>query len=93
MSVLDLSVFPGLPARASLKLGVARAILDLIAARGGRGHIPTQRDRKVRRPVDPDLFRERNRIERFFTKLKHFRGIATRCETSACNNLATVLIA
>ncbi|MBW7056300.1 hypothetical protein KY389_06260 [Paracoccus bogoriensis] len=47
----------------------------------------------MRRPVDPDLFRERNRIERFFTKLKHFRGIATRCETSACNNLATVLIA
>lgn len=30
----------------------ARAILELIAAHGGRGHIPTQRDRKVQRSVD-----------------------------------------
>ena len=35
----------------------ARAVLDLIAARGGRGHIPTQRDRKVQRRVDPALYR------------------------------------
>ena len=50
----------------------ARAVLDLIAARGGRGHIPTQRDRKVQRQVDPDLYRQRNLVERFFAKLKHF---------------------
>ncbi len=33
----------------------ARAVLDLIAARGGRGHIPTQRDRKCQRTVAPCL--------------------------------------
>jgi len=71
----------------------ARAILQLIAARGGRGHIPTQRDRKVQRPVDPALYRQRNLVERFFNKLKHFRKIATRYEKSARNYLAAVLIA
>jgi len=35
----------------------ARTILDLIAAHGGRGHIPTQRDRKVQRSVDPAIYR------------------------------------
>ena len=71
----------------------ARAVLDTIAARGGRGHIPTQRDRKIQRSVDPDLYRKRNLVERFFNKLKHFRKIATRYEKTARNFLAAVLIA
>jgi transposase len=71
----------------------ARAVLDLIAAHGGRGHIPTQRDRKVQRSVDPAIYRQRNLIERFFNKLKHFRKVATRYEKTAQNYLAAVLIA
>jgi len=71
----------------------ARAVLDLIAAHGGRGHIPTQRDRKVQRSVDPAIYRQRNLVERFFNKLKHFRKIATRYEKSAQNYLAAVLMA
>ena len=71
----------------------ARAVLDLIKAHGGRGHIPTQRDRKVQRSVDPALYRKRNLIERFFNKLKHFRKVATRYEKSAQNYMAVVLIA
>ncbi len=39
----------------------ARAVFDLIAARGGRGHIPTQRDRKCQRTVDPRLYRQQPR--------------------------------
>lgn len=70
----------------------ARAILELIAARGGRGHIPTQRDRKAQRSVAPELYRQRNLVERFFNKLKHFRKVATRYEKSARNYLAAVLI-
>jgi transposase len=70
----------------------ARAILDLIAACGGRGHIPTQRDRKAQRTVDPGLYRQRNIVERFFNKIKHFRKIATRYEKSARNYLAAVLM-
>lgn len=70
----------------------ARAIVDLVADRGGRAHIPTQRDRKLQRSVDPTLYRERNLIERFFNKLKHFRRIATRYDKSARNFLAAVLL-
>ena len=70
----------------------ARAILDLIAAHGGRGHIPTQRDRKVQRSVDPTLYRQRNLVERFFNKIKHFRKIATRYEKTARNYLAAILM-
>ena len=50
----------------------ARAIIDLVEARGGRAHIPTSRDRKVQRSVDHLIYRQRNLIERFFNKLKHF---------------------
>ena len=71
----------------------ARAIVDLVTNRGGRAHIPTQRDRKLQRTVDPALYRERNLIERFFNKLKHFRRIATRYDKSARNFLAAVLLA
>lgn len=71
----------------------ARAILELIAAHGGRGHIPTQRNRKVQRSVDPAIYRQRNLVERFFNKLKHFRKVATRYEKTARNYLAAVLIA
>jgi transposase len=56
----------------------ARAIIDLVESRGGRAHIPTCGDGKVQRSVDHALYRQRNLIERFFNKLKHFRRIATR---------------
>jgi transposase len=71
----------------------ARAIIDLVESRGGRAHIPTCRDRKVQRSVDTKLYRQRNLIERFFNKLKHFRRIATRYDKTARNFLAAVLLA
>jgi transposase len=71
----------------------ARAIVELIESRGGRAHIPTCRDRKVQRSVDRELYRQRNLVERFFNKLKHFRRIATRYDKTARNFLAAVLLA
>jgi transposase len=71
----------------------ARALVDLVESRGARAHIPTCRDRKVQRSVDRALYRQRNLIERFFNKLKHFRRIATRYDKTACNFLAAVLLA
>jgi transposase len=70
----------------------ARAIIELVSEHGGTAHIPTQRDRKVQRSVDPALYRQRNLIERFFCKLKHFRRVATRFDKLARNFLAAVLI-
>ena len=71
----------------------AKAIIDLVASRGGRAHIPTQRDRKIQRSVDPAIYRQRNLVERFFCKLKHFRRVATRFDKLARNFLAAVLLA
>lgn len=51
----------------------ARAVLDLTAGHGGRGHIPTQRNRKVQRSVDLTHYKQRNLVQRFFNKLEHFR--------------------
>ena len=35
-------------------------LIDLVGQRGGQAHIPTQRDRKVQRSVDPNVYRQRN---------------------------------
>lgn len=65
----------------------------MVGRRGGQAHIPTQRDRKVQRSVDPNIYRQRNLVERFFCKLKHFRRIATRYDKLARNFLAALALA
>jgi transposase len=70
-----------------------RAIVELVRSAGGEAHIPTQRNVRIQRSVDPALYRRRNLIERFFNKLKHFRRIATRFDKLARNFLAAVLLA
>jgi transposase len=52
--------------------------------------IPPKANRKTKRECDFALYRERNLIERFFNKIKHFRAIATRYDKLACNFLAAV---
>lgn len=71
----------------------SRAIIDLVAAAGGQAHIPTQKRVKIQRSVDPELYRKRNLVERFFCKLKQFRRIATRFDKLARNFLAAVALA
>jgi transposase len=71
----------------------ARAIIELIQARGASAHIPSQSNVRVRRVVDPDVYRQRNLVERFFNKLKHFRRIATRFDKLARNFLCAVILA
>ncbi len=71
----------------------ARAILELLVEHGSRPHIPTQRDRKVQRSVDPAIYRQRNLVERFFNKLKHFRRSAPRYDKLARNFLAAIALA
>jgi len=71
----------------------ARTIIELIEAAGATAHIPSQSNVRVRRVVDLAIYRQRNLVERFFNKLKHFRRIATRFDKLARNYLATVLLA
>ena len=51
---------------------------------------PTKRNRKVQRPCDTGLYKERNRIERFFSKLKQFRRVATRYDKLLVNFMGFV---
>jgi len=55
--------------------------------------IPPKRDRKVQRTYDTDLYKERNRIERFFNKLKQFRRVATRYDKLLQNFMGFVKLA
>ena len=55
--------------------------------------IPPKANRKVPRSCDFVLYCERNLVERFFNKLKHFRAIATRYDKLATNFLAGVQLA
>jgi transposase len=71
----------------------ARSIIELIEARGATAHIPSQSNVRVRRIVDLAVYRQRNLVERFFNKLKHFRRIATRYDKLARNFFAALLLA
>lgn len=55
--------------------------------------IPPKRDRKTQRAYDTALYKERNRIERFFNKLKHFRRVATRYDKLLVNFMGFVKLA
>ena len=70
-----------------------RAVIEAIEAEGATAHVPSQSNVRVLRSVDPEIYRNRNLIERFFNRLKHFRGIATRFNKLARNFLAAVLLA
>ena len=52
--------------------------------------IPPKINRTTKRDCDFALYRERNLVERFFNKIKHYRAIATRYDKTARNFLAAV---
>ena len=71
----------------------SNALRELIAAADAEAIIPSTRSRKVVIPHDAQAYRLRNRIERFFNKLKHFRHIATRYDRRAVYFLAAIHLA
>ena len=68
----------------------ADSFIDTLDQRGITPVIPPKANRKVKRDCDFALYCERNLIERFFNKIKHFRAIATRYDKLARNFLAAV---
>ena len=64
-----------------------------IEAQGAAPNIPDKSNRKERHCFSKTLYKERNRVERFFNKIKHFRRIATRFEKHAHNYLAMIKLA
>jgi transposase len=56
------------------------AIVEMVEAAGAAAVIPPKKNRKNKRVYSKSLYKERNLVERFFCRLKHWRGIATRYE-------------
>jgi transposase len=71
----------------------SKALRELIADSGAVAVIPSIRTRKIIVPYDATAYKLRNRIERFFNKLKHYRHIATRYHRRAVHFLAALYLA
>jgi transposase len=70
-----------------------KALVEEVERRGAEAVIPTQKGREEQREVDRHLYRERNLCERFRSKIKQYRRVATRYEKKAANHLAFVKVA
>ncbi len=64
-----------------------------IEAQGAAPNIPDKSNRKEKHCFSKALYKERNRVERFFNRIKHFRRVATRFEKYAENYLAMIKLA
>jgi len=71
----------------------SNAIRDLAEKRGAWANIPAKRNRKETFAFSKWVYRQRNLVERFFNKLKQFRGIATRYDKDPLNFLAAIKLA
>ena len=68
-------------------------LCQTIAEMKAQAVILSTRSPKIPIPHDQAIYKERNRIERCFNKLKHFRRFATRYDRRAINFLAFIHLA
>ena len=66
---------------------------DFIKERGGKPVIPPKKNRNVQYHYDKALYKTRNRVERFFCRLKDFRRVATRYDRQPYTFMAAVFLA
>ena len=71
----------------------SNALREVIASKGAEAVIPPKRSRSEPIPYDKDAYKERNLVERFFNRIKHFRRIATRYDKTALSFAAMVALA
>ena len=68
----------------------SNAIREAAAARNVWANIPNRSNRKQHFAFSPWLYKQRNLVERFFNRIKQFRGIATRYDKDPANFLAAI---
>ncbi len=69
------------------------AIRAFAADRGAWANIPPRSIRKDAFSFSGWVYRQRNLVERFFNRIKHFRGLATRYDRRPDNFLAALKLA
>lgn len=67
--------------------------VETIEERDAEAVIPPKKNRLEPRDYDRHTYKERNLVERFWSKAKQFRRVATRYEKKAANFLAFVHVA
>ena len=70
----------------------SNAIREAVANKNAWANIPSRSNRKQRFAFSAWLYRQRNLVERFFNRIKQFRGIATRYDKTARNFLAALCL-
>ena len=71
----------------------AKRVRHLFETEGTAQNIPNKRNRRKRYGFSKGLYKARNRVERFFNRVKHLRRIATRFEKNAAKYLAMLKLA
>ena len=66
---------------------------EFITERGAEVVIPSRANAKEPRVIDENLYKDRNKIERLFNRIKHYRRIATRYDKTADSFLAFLHLA
>lgn len=69
------------------------ALRERMAEQGAWANVKPMPNRKRVPAFCRFLYKDRNRVERFFSKLKHFRAVATRYDKDPNNFLASVKLA
>lgn len=89
-----LSLLEGIPFEGVLadKGYDSNAIVDFANKQQAEVVIPPRSHRKEQREYDHYLYKERNLVERFFNRIKHYRRLATRYEKTARNFLAMLTL-
>jgi transposase len=65
----------------------------MIEMKGAAPKIPSKANRQRKACFSKVLYKERNRVERFFNRIKHFRRVAKRYEKHGTNFLAMIKLA
>ncbi len=71
----------------------SQALIEYIEGLGATPVIPPRARRRVPRPYDATLYKQRNWIERTFNRLKHWRRLATRYDRKTAHFLAFLYLA
>jgi transposase len=71
----------------------SQKLVAFIESRGGAAVIPSRKNSTEPRHYDRERYKDRNLVERFWNKVKHYRRVATRYEKTARNFLAFIQVA
>ena len=71
----------------------SQSFVDFIEQRNAEVVIPSRKNAKAPRSIDKNLYKDRNKVERLFNRMKHYRRIATRYDKTASSYLSFIYFA